>query len=261
MGAIENEKVYGLTLRESADDGSDFGNPDADYRRLFLGEDGQLHVKDSAGSVTGIGGAIADILDLETAEDDDSLVLAPDGEGGVEFRAEAGGLVTGTSFPGSPSTGDRYRRSDLDYLVFFHDGTRWLSEQMFTVAGSIYPSAALTATAAAAWRFPLPADLDTFLVKWDVFIRKNESGGAGNWTLELNVEDFDDGVTQLDSVSSSGLTDVKWYHYTRDLDDVIDSNAGNSTASPTHLTVDMEETSGNATFFAGFTLYYRYIAA
>jgi hypothetical protein len=35
--------------------------------------------------------SVADILDLPTAEMDDSLVLAPDGAGGVEFRAEAGG--------------------------------------------------------------------------------------------------------------------------------------------------------------------------
>src|SRR6187551_3470225 len=44
-----------MTIRESANDGSDFTNPGADYRRLFLGEDGQLHVKDSAGTVTDIG--------------------------------------------------------------------------------------------------------------------------------------------------------------------------------------------------------------
>lgn len=34
---------------------------------------------------------VADILDLPTVETDDTLVLAPDGAGGVEFRAEAGG--------------------------------------------------------------------------------------------------------------------------------------------------------------------------
>lgn len=38
-----------------------------------------------------LGATIADILDLDTAETDDTLVLAPDGAGGVEFRAEAGG--------------------------------------------------------------------------------------------------------------------------------------------------------------------------
>lgn len=38
-----------------------------------------------------LGAAIGDILDLPTAETDDTLVLAPDGAGGVEFRAETGG--------------------------------------------------------------------------------------------------------------------------------------------------------------------------
>src|SRR5665647_2000757 len=55
MGLFSLEKLFGITIRESATDGSDFTNPDADFRRLFLGEDGQLHVKDSAGAVTDIG--------------------------------------------------------------------------------------------------------------------------------------------------------------------------------------------------------------
>lgn len=52
MAGPESEHIYGVQLRESADDGSDFSNADSDYRILFLGEDGFLHVKDSAGSVT-----------------------------------------------------------------------------------------------------------------------------------------------------------------------------------------------------------------
>lgn len=100
MGVFNLAKLFGMTIRESANDGSDFTNPDADYRRLFLGEDGQLHVKDSAGAVTDIGGAVADILDLPTAETDTTLVLAPDGAGGVEFRAETGGGgSTGARYP------------------------------------------------------------------------------------------------------------------------------------------------------------------
>lgn len=57
MGLFSAAKLFGMTIRESATDGSDFTNPDADYRRLFLGEDGLLHLKDSAGTVTDIGGA------------------------------------------------------------------------------------------------------------------------------------------------------------------------------------------------------------
>lgn len=54
MGALETNTtlIYGVHIRESANDGSDFTNAAADYRVLFLGEDGLLHVKDSAGSVT-----------------------------------------------------------------------------------------------------------------------------------------------------------------------------------------------------------------
>jgi hypothetical protein len=107
MGVFNLAKLFGMTIRESANDGSDFTNPDADYRRLFLGEDGQLHVKDSSGTVTDIGGAVSDIVDLPTAETDSTLVLAPDGAGGVEFRAETGGgggtIVYPALKPGTPT--------------------------------------------------------------------------------------------------------------------------------------------------------------
>lgn len=52
MPALEDAIIYGIQIRESANDGSDFGNADADYRIAFLGEDGVWHVKDSAGAVT-----------------------------------------------------------------------------------------------------------------------------------------------------------------------------------------------------------------
>lgn len=54
MGLIHLIKSFGLTIRESASDGSDFSNPDADYRVLFLGEDGKLHLRDSSGTVTDV---------------------------------------------------------------------------------------------------------------------------------------------------------------------------------------------------------------
>jgi hypothetical protein len=44
--------------------------------------------------------AISEITTIPTAEMDDTLVLAPDGAGGVEFRAEAGG---GGGAPGGPN--------------------------------------------------------------------------------------------------------------------------------------------------------------
>ena len=52
MAEFSTEQIYGILIRESADDGSDFPNPPTDYRLVFLGEDGRWHAKDSAGAVT-----------------------------------------------------------------------------------------------------------------------------------------------------------------------------------------------------------------
>jgi hypothetical protein len=52
MAAINDILIPSLTLEEIASDGSTLTNPAADYRRLFLGEDGLLHLRDSAGTVT-----------------------------------------------------------------------------------------------------------------------------------------------------------------------------------------------------------------
>ncbi len=51
------------------------------------------------------------------------------------WAAASGGITRGASFPGSPSTGDLYQRSDLDEQIFVYDGTRWVTTQKFAVAG------------------------------------------------------------------------------------------------------------------------------
>ena len=63
MGAIEDQHIYGLQIRESANDGSDFSNPDADYGLLFYGEDKLWHAKDPSGTVTDpFSGGSGDVL-------------------------------------------------------------------------------------------------------------------------------------------------------------------------------------------------------
>jgi hypothetical protein len=99
-GIFSLAKLFGITLRESANDGSDFTNPDADYRRLFLGEDGTLHLKDSAGTVTDVGGGdvSAHLADTTDAHDASAISIldvandftATDVEGALaELQADA----------------------------------------------------------------------------------------------------------------------------------------------------------------------------
>jgi hypothetical protein len=98
MGVISTSQIFGLTIRESANDGSDFTNPAADYRRLFLGEDGELHVKDSAGSVTGfagtgITGTLADAQgDILVASAADTWAKLTKGANGLALVAGASTL-------------------------------------------------------------------------------------------------------------------------------------------------------------------------
>jgi hypothetical protein len=55
-----SQNLYpGILIRESANDGSDFTDPPADYRVMFLGEDGLFHLRDAAGAVTSLGGNAA----------------------------------------------------------------------------------------------------------------------------------------------------------------------------------------------------------
>ena len=107
MGSLEQNTtlIYGIHLRESANDGSDFSNGAADYRVLFLGEDGQLHVKDSAGTVTDIGsgsGIAATIFDAKGdilgASAADTAARIPAGNANNDVLATNSALTAGAGF-------------------------------------------------------------------------------------------------------------------------------------------------------------------
>lgn len=82
------------------------GTGSGTFDDLAAGTNGYILTADS-GEATGTKWApnagAADILDLPTAETDDTLVLAPDGAGGVEFRAESGGGGGSISGDAKPS--------------------------------------------------------------------------------------------------------------------------------------------------------------
>lgn len=158
MGLFSVAKLFGMTIRESATDGSDFTNPDADYRRLFLGEDGGLHLKDSAGTVTDVAGSGAVATDaIWDAAGDLAVGSGANTAARLAIGAAGGALAvvnsavawnSGTSFPANKATGDRYWRTDLG-LEFYWDGTRWVTTQLFSTPLVLRddPSFPYTATA------------------------------------------------------------------------------------------------------------------
>lgn len=65
--------------------------------------------------------AAGDYMEIETAAGNSRKVLA-----------EHAGLAAGTSFPGSPSSGDVFYRTDRN-IEYFYDGTRWLSTATYSI--------------------------------------------------------------------------------------------------------------------------------
>lgn len=85
----------------------------------------------------------------------------------------------GTSFPSSPTSGDTYRRTDIDDLIFRYDGTRWLSEQVFrAVSGSFDLVSAQTDRRAVA------AGRDMYLMDLTLSAAVNGTNDGSNyWTI------------------------------------------------------------------------------
>jgi hypothetical protein len=113
MAKFEDVLAPGLTIRESANDGSDFTNPAADYRRLFLGEDGLLYVKDSAGTVTnpftGAGSVATDAI-WDAAGD---LVQGTGANTGAKLGAGTAGQFLKS---GGAATANSWASRELDYV-------------------------------------------------------------------------------------------------------------------------------------------------
>jgi hypothetical protein len=166
---------------------------------------------------------------VETYAKTDGLLYSKD-DAGLETLMSAGadGLTTDTEFPGGPSTGDRLRRSDLDYQVFFYDGTRWVTEVIFSVTGEGW-GIVITQDAFGSVVFD-ETGLDAWLVDWEVGISvidtqhdgthfwaislydidANASGGVGTLIVNLDSDDVSTGLNNFASakVAIDAVLDV-----------------------------------------------------
>lgn len=188
------------------DEGAAPSTPTSGTVITYAKTDGLMYSKDDAGTETSMGPP-ADIVDIPTAEMDDTLVLAPDGAGGVEFRAESGGGGTpqGTAFPGSPTTNDHFIRTNINNWEFFYDGTRWRTVQTFELAFAPDPGINTGTTNAAdnvsRAGIPWKGTYNLWLLRMEYFaFVATTNDGSNNWTIKLNsAPPNDSGDTQIGS--------------------------------------------------------------
>lgn len=111
--------------------------------------------------------------------------------------SSTGGTLSGTSFPVSPTAGDIFRRTDLNF-EYIYDGTRWLTTQLFTVTtSSMVASVGISADSNPQFNLPLLPLYDAWLESWDTSTFRN---AAGEWDIELYT---------VDSVSIAALLDTQ----------------------------------------------------
>lgn len=99
------------------------------------------------------------------------------------------GVPSGTSFPGGPSTGDFFYRSDRS-LLYFYDGTRWLTVQQYTipmaVSDALMPRAATTTSALRGVALFTPTyDMWLESLQWAAYVG-SPSSGTQYWNIALN---------------------------------------------------------------------------
>jgi hypothetical protein len=116
------------------------------------------------------------------------------------------GVPTGTSFPGSPTTGDKFYRTDRN-IEYFYDGTRWLSTQLFVQqlgnTDSLLPFTATSGVFQSRMVNPWAGKYSIYieeLVSWYLLV------GAGNWTVTVKENTGTVLATLSGLTTTAGLT-------------------------------------------------------
>jgi hypothetical protein len=161
--------------------------------------------------------------------------------------AKFAGIASGTSFPGSPASGDRFYRSDRN-IEYFYDGMRWLSTEIFTVTAVPYPGGLTNSTNINGFPHPFAGLYDIYALD---FVGNTQVTATATWTCDLYKLDGAS-ATNIASFTTSGDT-INVYVAHRDTIDAVVASSIDS------FQINITENTGTATFYAGFSLTYRLV--
>lgn len=120
------------------------------------------------------------------------------------------GIPAGTSFPGSPSTDDLFHRTDRD-LLYFYDGSQWLTIQLFQIEmkneqAQTWPTTA-GATAMHRGTVPYGGVYSVYLLSWYPLSQVlTTNNGSNYWTAELFKFNTAGSSTSLGTFNTSADT-------------------------------------------------------
>jgi hypothetical protein len=124
--------------------------------------------------------------------------------------ADAAGIPSGTSFPGSPANNDLFRRTDLD-LVYFYDGTRWLTLNLYVTplpsSDALMPLSATNTgwRVMAPWAGVYDVWLEHFQAHFYV-VAGTALGASHKWRIDLKKQPADTIPATFDIASGASST-------------------------------------------------------
>ena len=111
------------------------------------------------------------------------------------------GPKSGTSFPGSPATQEEFLRTDIrGGMIFFWDGTYWLSREDFQQDASL-PYLGITATDVY-HRLAMPQDLDIYLFRVDHTHNLTTHASGTRWDIILRYVNSASGLTTIATLNT-----------------------------------------------------------
>lgn len=127
-----------------------------------------------------------------------------------DLEVGGGGYPQGVSFPGSPVSGDKFYRTDLNWLCFY-DGTRWLTCHEYTISFNYtgaHPSG--NGSALLAFRAGMPSDYAAYFTNAYISVEAGSSNhnGSNYTTLSLYTLGATNttSVTLATQLTSAGIT-------------------------------------------------------
>jgi len=112
-------------------------------------------------------------------------------------------LDKGSSFPGSPTSGDQFYRTDRN-LQYYYDGTRWLSTTLYSLSLGVINGAGIPYSAGGVVNFSdRPFNYDMYIV--DFMARFQVAATfdvTNNWSIQLQRTDSSNTNTTVSTIST-----------------------------------------------------------
>lgn len=135
-----------------------------------------------------------------------------------------GGAAGGTSFPGSPSSGDLFYRTDR-HIQYFYDGAQWLSTQLFTLelqtqdALSPFTASGNLRVANPWWNL-----YDIYVERFVVGYFNSSSTASNYYTTQIHKRDGTTDTAIGSGLSGQGDTQNSYVSHSEDINAVVGSS-------------------------------------